>query len=60
MQGKCIVNSISMKEGEAKFIEQAYICKVYGAVVIVMAFDEKGQQIPRTERLKFVRALIKF
>src|ERR1700740_841628 len=43
VQGKCIVNSISMKEGEAKFIEQAFICKSYGASVIVMAFDEKGQ-----------------
>jgi 5-methyltetrahydrofolate--homocysteine methyltransferase len=43
VQGKCIVNSISMKEGEAKFIEQAFICKSYGAAVIVMAFDEKGQ-----------------
>ncbi len=43
VQGKCIVNSISMKEGEAKFIEQAHICKSYGAAVIVMAFDEKGQ-----------------
>src|ERR1700709_1581426 len=43
VQGKCIVNSISMKEGEDKFIEQAIICKSYGASVIVMAFDEKGQ-----------------
>ncbi len=43
VQGKCIVNSISMKEGEAKFIEQAFICRSYGASVIVMAFDEKGQ-----------------
>jgi 5-methyltetrahydrofolate--homocysteine methyltransferase len=43
VQGKCIVNSISMKEGEAKFIEQAYICKSFGAAVIVMAFDEVGQ-----------------
>ena len=43
VQGKCIVNSISMKEGEEKFIEQAIICKSYGASVIVMAFDEKGQ-----------------
>jgi 5-methyltetrahydrofolate--homocysteine methyltransferase len=43
VQGKCIVNSISMKEGEAKFIEQAFICKSYGASVIVMAFDEVGQ-----------------
>lgn len=43
VQGKCIVNSISMKEGEAKFIEQAFICQAYGASVIVMAFDEQGQ-----------------
>src|SRR6187399_2325153 len=43
VQGKCIVNSISMKEGEAKFIEQAIICRSYGASVIVMAFDEVGQ-----------------
>jgi 5-methyltetrahydrofolate--homocysteine methyltransferase len=43
VQGKCIVNSISMKEGEAKFIEQAFICKSYGAAVVVMAFDEVGQ-----------------
>jgi 5-methyltetrahydrofolate--homocysteine methyltransferase len=43
VQGKCIVNSISMKEGEDKFIEQAIICRSYGASVIVMAFDEKGQ-----------------
>jgi 5-methyltetrahydrofolate--homocysteine methyltransferase len=43
VQGKCIVNSISLKEGEAKFIEQAVICKSYGAAVIVMAFDEGGQ-----------------
>ncbi|HSN60057.1 MAG TPA: dihydropteroate synthase, partial [Ferruginibacter sp.] len=43
VQGKCIVNSISMKEGEKKFIEQAFTCKSYGAAVIVMAFDEVGQ-----------------
>ncbi len=43
IQGKCIVNSISMKEGEEKFIEQAFTCKSYGASVIVMAFDEQGQ-----------------
>jgi len=43
VQGRCIVNSISMKEGEEKFIEQAFICKSYGAAVIVMAFDEVGQ-----------------
>nr|WP_235840062.1 methionine synthase [Derxia lacustris] len=43
VQGKSIVNSISMKEGEEKFIEQAKLCRRYGAAVIVMAFDEKGQ-----------------
>jgi 5-methyltetrahydrofolate--homocysteine methyltransferase len=43
VQGKCIVNSISLKEGEEKFIEQAIICKSFGASVIVMAFDETGQ-----------------
>ncbi len=43
LQGKGIVNSISMKEGEAEFKRQAKIIKKYGAAVIVMAFDEKGQ-----------------
>ncbi len=42
-QGKPIVNSISMKEGEDKFREQAKLCRRYGAAVIVMAFDEVGQ-----------------
>ena len=43
VQGKAIVNSISMKEGEDKFREQARACLSYGAAVVVMAFDEKGQ-----------------
>ncbi len=43
VQGKAIVNSISMKEGEAEFLRQAQLCMRYGAAVIVMAFDEKGQ-----------------
>lgn len=43
VQGKAIVNSISLKEGEEKFIEQAHKVKQYGAAVIVMAFDEVGQ-----------------
>lgn len=43
LQGKCIVNSISLKEGEAEFIEHASLVKKYGAAVVVMAFDEKGQ-----------------
>lgn len=43
VQGKCIVNSISMKEGVEKFVEQAHICHSFGAAVVVMAFDEDGQ-----------------
>jgi len=43
VQGKCIVNSISMKEGEEAFIHHAQIVRRYGAAVVVMAFDEKGQ-----------------
>src|ERR1700750_1810102 len=43
VQGKSIVNSISLKEGEAKFVEQAKACLRYGAAVVVMAFDEVGQ-----------------
>jgi len=43
IQGKSIVNSISLKEGEEKFLEQAHICRDFGAAVVVMAFDEQGQ-----------------
>jgi 5-methyltetrahydrofolate--homocysteine methyltransferase len=43
VQGKPIVNSISMKEGEEKFRDQARLCRKYGAAVVVMAFDEEGQ-----------------
>ncbi len=43
VQGKCVVNSISLKEGEAEFINRAKTIKRYGAAVIVMAFDENGQ-----------------
>tara|TARA_B100000902_G_scaffold159526_1_gene155398 strand:+ start:2733 stop:6395 length:3663 start_codon:yes stop_codon:yes gene_type:complete len=43
IQGKSVVNSISMKEGERKFVEQAALVKRYGAAVVVMAFDERGQ-----------------
>ncbi len=42
-QGKCIVNSISMKEGIEPFLEQARLCRKHGAAVVVMAFDEDGQ-----------------
>jgi 5-methyltetrahydrofolate--homocysteine methyltransferase len=43
VQGKPIVNSISLKEGEAEFLRQAELCRRYGAAVVVMAFDERGQ-----------------
>lgn len=43
VQGKPIVNSISLKEGKAKFLEKAQLCRLYGAAIIVMAFDEQGQ-----------------
>ena len=43
VQGKGVVNSISLKEGEEKFIQQARLVRRYGAAVVVMAFDEKGQ-----------------
>ena len=43
VQGKAVVNSISLKEGEAEFLRQAKLCRRYGAAVIVMAFDETGQ-----------------
>ncbi len=43
LQGKCVINSISMKEGEAPFLEQARLAQRYGAAVVIMAFDEDGQ-----------------
>src|SRR5579859_593464 len=52
VQGKAIVNSISMKEGEAKFIEQATACQRYGAAVVVMAFDEIGQADTATRKIE--------
>jgi 5-methyltetrahydrofolate--homocysteine methyltransferase len=53
VQGKCIVNSISLKEGEEKFIQQAIICQSYGASVVVMAFDENGQADTLEKRVAF-------
>ncbi|MGP7734451.1 methionine synthase [Oceanimonas smirnovii] len=52
IQGKGIVNSISLKEGEAKFIEQARLVRRYGAAVIVMAFDEVGQADTRERKFE--------
>jgi 5-methyltetrahydrofolate--homocysteine methyltransferase len=52
IQGKPVVNSISLKEGEEKFIEQARACRRYGAAVVVMAFDEKGQADTRARKFE--------
>lgn len=43
LQGKCVINSISMKEGEDEFLRQATLAQRYGAAVVIMAFDEQGQ-----------------
>jgi 5-methyltetrahydrofolate--homocysteine methyltransferase len=59
VQGKCIVNSISMKEGESKFIEQAFICQSYGASVIIMAFDEKGQADTKQRKVEICQRAYK-
>ena len=50
-QGKCIVNSISLKEGEESFLEQARLARQYGAAVVVMAFDEDGQATGLEDRV---------
>jgi 5-methyltetrahydrofolate--homocysteine methyltransferase len=55
LQGKAVVNSISMKEGEAAFIEHARIVRRYGAAVVVMAFDEKGQADTFERKTKICR-----
>ena len=52
VQGKCIVNSISMKEGEELFKEQARKIMKYGAAVVVMAFDEKGQAAEAEDKVR--------
>jgi cobalamin-dependent methionine synthase I len=52
LQGKGIVNSISLKEGEEKFIQQAQIIRRYGAATVVMAFDENGQAATYEEKIR--------
>ncbi|WP_431137131.1 methionine synthase [Psychroserpens mesophilus] len=54
-QGKCVVNSISLKESEAEFIRQAKLIKRYGAAVIVMAFDEVGQADTYNRRIEICK-----
>lgn len=60
IQGKGIVNSISLKEGKEKFVEQAKLIRRYGAAVIVMAFDEVGQAETRARKLEICTMLIVF
>ncbi|MBN1403130.1 MAG: methionine synthase [Opitutales bacterium] len=55
VQGKSIVNSISLKGGEAQFIEQAKLVRRYGAAVVVMAFDEQGQAVTKAEKLRICK-----
>ncbi|MFO0841585.1 MAG: methionine synthase [Gemmataceae bacterium] len=52
VQGKPIVNSISMKEGEEKFLDQAKLLRRYGAAVVVMAFDEEGQAVEADRKVE--------
>src|SRR5262249_50186159 len=52
VQGKPIVNSISLKEGEDKFLEQATLVRRYGAAVVVMAFDEEGQAVTADRKIE--------
>ena len=55
VSGKPIVNSISMKEGEAAFLEQARLCMDYGAAAVVMAFDETGQADTRQRKVEICK-----
>ena len=55
VQGKPIVNSISLKEGESEFLRQAALCRRYGAAVVVMAFDEQGQADTLERRIAVCR-----
>ena len=52
VQGKCIVNSISLKDGEAEFLRRAKLLRRYGAAAVVMAFDEQGQAATRDEKVR--------
>ena len=55
LQGKGVVNSISLKEGEDEFLRQARLCRRYGAAVVVMAFDEQGQAESVERRVAVLR-----
>lgn len=51
-QGKCIVNSLSLKEGERDFLQKATIVKRFGAALVVMAFDEDGQVCSNSDNVR--------
>lgn len=55
IQGKSVVNSISLKEGEADFLQKARTVKMYGAAVVVMAFDEQGQATSKDEKVRICK-----
>jgi 5-methyltetrahydrofolate--homocysteine methyltransferase len=55
VQGKAVVNSISLKDGEDSFLEKANLLKKYGAAVVVMAFDEKGQAATKEEKVSICK-----
>lgn len=55
IQGKGIVNSISLKEGEAEFLEHARVAQKFGAAIVVMAFDEKGQAASKDEKVRICK-----
>ena len=59
VQGKGVVNSISLKEGEDEFLRQAGLCMRYGAAVIVMAFDEKGQAATVDDKVRIAKRAYK-
>lgn len=59
LQGKAVVNSISLKEGEKEFLRQARLIKKYGAAVVVMAFDEKGQAATKGNKVRICQRAYK-
>src|SRR3954468_18517433 len=52
VQGKCVVNSISLKEGEETFLKHAKLIKKFGAAMVVMAFDEQGQAATKEDKVR--------
>ncbi|MEX2310744.1 MAG: methionine synthase [Pirellulales bacterium] len=59
LQGKPIVNSISLKDGEEEFLRRARLCRWYGAAVVVMAFDEQGQAVTVDDKVRICRRAYK-